>query len=272
MGRKYLDLSDPKKAGQAMKVLLALTLLLCACSKKGGLKIAATPIPHAEILEHVKPALHEKGIDLQIIVVGDYNTPNRALADSEIDVNFFQHLPFLESQVKEFHYKIENFGKIEIEPMGIYSKKIRSLNDLKDGAQIAIPNDPTNEGRALILLNAQGIIELQNPNDFTATPLNIQKNPKHLKFIEVDAAMLPRTLDDVDAALINTNYALQAGLTPEKDALALESKDSPYANILAIRIGDENRPDLIHLKESLTSEEMRKFILDTYKGAVLPAF
>jgi D-methionine transport system substrate-binding protein len=156
--------------------------------------------------------------------------------------------------------------------MGIYSKKIQSLSDLKDNATIAIPNDPTNEARALNLLQSQGIIQLKDSNDLQATVLSITDNPKNIKFLEVDAAMLPRSLADVDAAAINTNYALEAKLSPLQDALALESKDSPYANIIAIRTGDENRPEIEALKAAMTSDKMREFIENKYKGSIIPAF
>jgi len=255
--------------------VLAVTLLsaLSSCSSpKNGFKVAATPVPHAQMLEFVKPDLKAKGIDLIIVVTDDYNMPNRALANREVEANFFQHIPFMEEQIKQFHYSIESIAKVELEPMGIYSKKIRSLSELKDNATIAIPNDPTNEARALSLLQGQGIIQLDDPNNLQATVLNITDNPKHIKFIEVDAAMLPRSLEDVDAAAINTNYALEAKLSPLKDALVLESKDSPYANVIAIRIGDENRPEIEALKAAMTSEKMREFILNKYKGAVIPAF
>lgn len=249
------------------------TLVLTGCSKStNGLKVAATPVPHAQMLEFIKPDLKEQGIDLEIIVTEDYNMPNRALAQKEIDANFFQHIPFLDEQINQFHYAIESFGAIEIEPMGIYSKKITSLAALQNNAKIAIPNDPSNEARALLLLQAQGLITLDRSNNLNATLVNIKKNPKQLQFIEVDAAMLPRSLPDVAAAVINTNYALEAKLNPTKDALALEDKDSPYANIIAIRIGDDTRPDLIALKEAMTSDKMRTFIQKTYKGAVLPSF
>ncbi len=253
------------------RIVPALIWLFFGCSSehKEGLKVAASSMPHAQMLEAVKPELKSEGINLIIIVTDDYNTPNRALANGEVDANFFQHLPFMEEQVKQFHYPIESLAKIEIEPMGIYSEKISSLSDLKEKATIAIPNDPTNEARALLLLRKQGLIELDNPDNLQATILNIVKNPKELKFIEVDAAMLPRTLADVDAAAINTNYALQADL---KNPLVLEGKDSPYANIIAIRKGEENRPEIIALKKAMTSEQMRDFIKKTYKGAVQPTF
>ncbi len=254
-------------------LMTASLLFLFGCSKSSnGLKVAATPVPHAQMLEFIKPDLKAKGINLIIVVTDDYNMPNRALAQKEVDANFFQHIPFLEEQIRQFHYRIEDFGAIEIEPMGIYSKKITSLSDLKNKATIAVPNDPSNEARALLLLQDQGLITLDDPKNLNATVANIKSNPKQLKFVEVDAAMLPRSLPDVEAAVINTNYALEAKLNPSKDALVLESKDSPYANILAIRIGDENRPDLIALKEAMTSDKMRDFIEKTYKGAVIPAF
>lgn len=244
----------------------------CSSQPKNELRIAATAIPHVQMLEFVKPDLKAQGINMVIMVTNDYNMPNRSLADHEIDANFFQHIPFLEEQIKQFHYPIESLAKIEIEPMGIYSKKIRSLTDLKDSATIAIPNDPTNEARALFLLQKQGLIQLDNSSNQQATILNITSNPKHIKFIEVDAAMLPRSLEDVDAAAINTNYALEAKLSPIRDALALEGKDSPYVNVIAIRIREENRPDIQALKTIMTSDKMREFIDEKYKGAVLPAF
>jgi D-methionine transport system substrate-binding protein len=254
-------------------LITALLTLLFGCSNsKEGFKVAATPVPHAQMLEFIKPDLQAQGIDLTIVVTDDYNLPNRALADHEVDANFFQHIPFMEAQIKQFHYSIESLAKIELEPMGIYSKKIHSLSELTHHATIAIPNDPTNEARALHLLHSTGIIQLDDPNDLQATIFNITHNPKQIKFLEVDAAMLPRSLEDVDAAAINTNYALQANLSPLKDALALESKDSPYANIIAIRTGDEHRPEIIALKTSMTSDKMKAFILKTYKGAVIPSF
>jgi len=264
---------------QTLALMGALGLLfLPSCAKSTSkpannqLKVAATPVPHAQMLEFIKPDLKEKGIDLDIIITEDYNMPNRALADREIEANFFQHIPFMEAQIKQFHYPIESIAKIEIEPMGIYSKKVHSLAELKENATIAVPNDPTNEARALLLLQYAGLITLDNANNLQATVLNIVKNPRHFKFIEVDAAMMPRALQDVDAAAINTNYALEAKLSPTKDALILESKNSPYANVIAIRAGEQNRPDIQALKEAMTSEKMRMFILKKYDGAVLPAF
>ncbi len=251
---------------------LFLVILLAACtSKKDGFRVAATPVPHAQMLEFIKPDLKKEGLDLIIVVTDDYNMPNRALAEGDLSANFFQHTPFLEEQIKEFHYPLVSIAKIEIEPMGIYSKKVHSLSELPQNATIAIPNDPTNEARALFLLQKAGLIQL-NTMSLNATVQNISYNPKRLTFREVDAAMLPRTLADVDAAAINTNYALEAKLNPQKDALVIEGADSPYVNVLVVREGTENDPKIIALKDAMTSDKMRQFILRKYKGAVIPAF
>ena len=244
----------------------------CSPTSKSDLKVAATAVPHAQLLELMKPDLKAQGVDLTIVIAEDYNIPNRALVDKEVDANFFQHLPFMQEQIEQFHYQIKSIANVELEPMGIYSKKIHTLTDLKDSAIVAVPNDPTNEARALLLLQAHGIIELDTSNNLQATIMNITKNPKRIQWIEIDAAMMPRSLQDVDAAVINANFALQAQLSPLKDALVLESKDSPYANIIAVRIGDENRPDIQALKAAMTSEKMKEFILQKYQGAILPAF
>lgn len=256
---------------------LALAALLlfspgCNKDKKQGLRVAASPVPHAEMLEYIKPALKEKGIDLIIIVTDDYNIPNRALANQEIEANFFQHQPFLDAQVNAFHYPILSIANIMVEPIAIYSKKVKSLGELKDNSVIAVPNDPTNEARALLLLQREGLIKLKDPANRQATVLDISENPKKIKFIEVDAATLPRTLDDVDAAAINTNYALQANLHPEKDGIAIENKDSPYMNVLVIHADSKDDPEIKALKEELTSDKMRSFLLEKYKGAVIPSF
>lgn len=250
---------------------LLLVLLTACSSNEQGLRVGATPVPHAEILESVKQDLKDQGINLIIVTTDDYNIPNRALADHELDANFFQHRPYLEMQKEAFHYPLIELTAVEIEPMGLYSHKIKSIADLKNGSKVAIPNDPSNEARALFLLESQGLIELNSKTNH-ATLLNISKKPKNLTFIEVDAAMIPRTLEDVDLAAINTNYALEAELNPLKDALALESKASPYANILVIRKGDESREDLQALKQALTSEKMKAFLEEKYKGAIIPAW
>lgn len=265
-----------------LTTILALTALTvvgvagCGTSKaktdSSKIKVAVTSVPHAEILEHIKAELKEKGVELELTVTDDYNVHNRALADKEVDANFFQHTPYLEQQIADFNFEIQDFGKIHIEPLGVYSKKFASLSDIPDGATIAIPNDATNEGRALALLHRNGLIEMNDLTNLSATILDIKENPKNLKFQEIDAAMLARTLDDVDAAVINTNFALAASLNPTADALAIEDADSPYANILTIRIGDENRKELQILKEVLMSDSVRDFINEKYQGAILPVF
>jgi D-methionine transport system substrate-binding protein len=236
------------------------------------LKVIATPTPQAEILGSVKPMLKEQGIDLIVIITDDYNMPNRAVAGGEADANFFQHQPFLDEQIQQFGYPLESIASIEIEPMGIYSKQYKDLLSLPRNAKIAIPNDPTNEGRALRLLQAQGLIELDDPDNLLVTVRNIISNPNELQFVEVDAAMTPRALDDVAAAAINTNYALAARLSPQKDAIVLEDPNSPYANILVVQTQNKDRPDIAALKAALTSERAKQFIENNYKGAVLPAF
>ena len=224
------------------------------------LKVGATAVPHAEILEQVKPILAKEGIDLQIVEFNDYVQPNLALNDGELDANYFQHQPYLDEFKSEHDVKLVSAGGIHIEPMGVYSKKVKSLDDLSDGASIAIPNDPTNGGRALILLAKAGVITLKDNNDIKATVQDITANPKNIKFQEVEAAQLPRVLDDVDAAVINTNYAMQANLVPSKDALVMEDSTSPYVNIVAVREGDQDKPAIKKLIEALKSDTVKKFI------------
>lgn len=253
-------------------LLLSLFALTSCQTDKSAkvLKVAATPMPQAQMLDYIKPALLEQGIELKVVVMDDYNLPNRALSDKEVDANFFQHIPFLEEQIAQFHYDICVLAKVHIEPMGIYSKKIDHINQLQENALVAIPNDPTNEGRALLLLQEQGLITINGSKNLT--PRNISSNPKKLRFQEVDAAILPRTLPDVAIAIIPTNFALQAHLSPSSDALALESKDSAYVNVIAVRCPDRDKPELIALKNVMTSKNMEEFILQRYKGAVIPAF
>ncbi|MDQ0205177.1 MetQ/NlpA family ABC transporter substrate-binding protein [Pectinatus haikarae] len=241
-------------------------------TEKTVLKIGATPVPHAEILEQVKDDLAKEGIDLQIQEFNDYVQPNMALNDKELDANFFQHTPYLENFDAEHNMTLVSAAGIHIEPMGLYSHKIKKLDELKNDAQIAIPNDPTNGGRALLLLQQANLIKLKDGVGVKATVQDIVDNPKNIKIQEIEAAQLPRSLDDVDAAVINTNFAVQASLTPTKDALVIEDASSPYANIIAVRKGDENRPEIKKLITALQSEKIKKFIADKYKGAIIPAF
>ena len=216
--------------------------------------------------------LEKEGIDLEIKTFDDYILPNKALENGDIDANYFQHIPYLNKQIADNGYDFVNAGAVHIEPMGVYSKKLKDIKSVPDGAKVAIPNDPTNGGRALNILAKAGLIKLKDGVGISATVGDIVENPKNLKITEAEAAMLPRTLDDVDLAVINSNFAMEAKLNPTKDALFIEPKDSPYANIVAVRKGDENRKEIQALKKALTSPEVKKFIEEKYKGAVIPAF
>ena len=240
--------------------------------KKVVLKVGATPVPHAEILNEIKPMLAKEGVDLQVVEFTDYVKPNLSLHDKEIDANFMQHEPYLNKINEERNLGLVSVGKVHIEPMGVYSKKVKDIKNVPDNASVAIPNDPTHGGRALAILEKAGLLKLKDGVGVMATPADIVENPKNLKITEAEAAMLPRTLDDVDLAVINSNFAMEAKLNPTKDSLFTESKDSPYANILAVRKGDENRPEIQKLMKALNSPEVKKFIEDKYKGAILPSF
>lgn len=247
-------------------------LLAGGVAQAAKLSVAATPVPHAELLELVKPALAKDGIELDIKVFTDYVQPNQQVADGQIDVNFFQHKPYLDSFNKERNTQLVSVGLVHVEPFGAYSSKIKDIKELKDGAQIALPNDPSNGARALLLLQAQGLIKLKDPSNILATSRDIVENPRKLKFRELEAATLPRVLPDVDLALINTNYALEAGLNPVDDALFIEGADSPYANIIVTTDAKKGDAAVKQLVDALNSAETRKFITEKYKGAIVPAF
>ena len=257
------------------KTLTAVAIATLALSAQAAdvLKVAATAVPHAEILNFIKPQLKADGIELQVKEFSDYVQPNAAVEDKQLDANFFQHQPYLDSYNKDRKTSLVQVpnGKVHVEPFGAYSKKVKSVKDLKDGATVAIPNDPSNGGRALLLAK-QGLIELKDPSNLTATALDVVKNPKKLKFKELEAPLLPRALADVDLALINTNYAIEAKLNPTKDALFIEGADSPYTNIVAARKDRAEGADIAKLMKALHSAETKKFIEDKYKGAVVPTF
>jgi D-methionine transport system substrate-binding protein len=261
----------------------ALTLGLTACGSDqdagnadGPLTVAATPTPQGEILTYIKDHLAEKaGLDLEVKEFTDYVTPNTAVQQGEVDANYFQHQPYLDDFNKKNGTDIVAVpdATVHLEPLGLYSQGVKKLADLDKGATIALPNDTTNEARALKLLEANGLIGLKAGVGYDATPKDVASNPKGLKFKELEAAQLPRSLSDVDAAVINGNYALEAKLSPAEDALAAESaKDNPYANFLAVKKGNEDDPRVRKLAELLTSAEVKKFIEDTYDGAVVAAF
>lgn len=262
---------------------LFVTTLLAGCGSQSGstggdsskndkkeIIIGATPKPHEEILQHIKPVLKKEGYDLKIKEFTDYVTPNKALSSGEIDANFFQHIPYLNDYNKKNNTDLVAAAKVHLEPMGLYSKKVKNISQLKNGAEIAIPNDATNGSRALKLLAKQGLIKVKDGE--LISKVDITENKKNFKITELDAPQLPRVLQDVDAAVINTNYALEAKLNPLKDALAIESKESPYANIIAVRKEDKDKPYVKALIKAANSPEVKKFIQDTYKGSIVPAF
>lgn len=236
--------------------------------------VGASPAPHAEILEAVKPVLAEQGITLEIKEFTDYVIPNMALEEGDLDANYFQHLPYLENFNTENNTKLSSAVAVHFEPLGVYPGKTASIEALADGAIIAVPSDPTNEARALQTLQTLGLIKLKDGVGLNATPLDIVENPKNITFKEIEAAQLPRTLPDVDLAVINGNYALDGGVADTM--LASEDPKSEaaqkFANILAVRTGDESRPEIQALVKALTSETAKKFINDTYTGTVLPVF
>ncbi|MBA0282332.1 MetQ/NlpA family ABC transporter substrate-binding protein [Stenotrophomonas maltophilia] len=256
--------------------LLAAALALTACGKSGEpsqkLVVAATAVPHAEILEVVKPILKQEGVDLDVRVFNDYVQPNDQLVQKQVDANYFQTEPYLDAYNRDRKTDLVKVIGVHIEPFGAYSRKIKSLAELREGADVVIPNDPSNNSRALILLHKAGVIALKDPANALSTQRDIIANPKNLKFRELDSAMLPRVLDQVDLALINTNYALDAGLNPTQDALAIESKDSPYVNFLVARPDNKDDARVQKLAKALTSPQVKAFIETKYKGAVLPAF
>ena len=217
--------------------------------------------------------LAKQNIELKVIEFSDYIQPNMALGDKELDANFFQHEPYLLNFIGEHkNLKLKNAGGVHVEPMGVYSKKVKKLDELKDGDTVAIPNDPTNGGRALLLLEKAGVIKLKAGLGVKATIQDVTENSKKLQFKEIEAAQLPRSLDDVTIAVINTNFAMQASLNPTKDSLFIEDKTSPYSNIVAVREGDEKRPEIQALMKALQSKEVKEFIEKKYGGAIVPAF
>lgn len=282
-----------------MKKLLALTMALVLClglAACGGdttestdtqentestgetvtLKVGATPAPHQEILEQVVDNLAEQGITLEIVPYNDYVAPNTAVEEGVDDANFFQHITYMDNFNAERGTHLVNAGAIHYEPMGIYAGKSTSLDTIPDGAVIAIPNDATNEGRALLLLQDLGLLTLKEDAGLEATPKDIAENPHNLQFKELEAAMLPQTIDEVDFSIINSNYALDAGLNPTTDSLGMEDPESDaaqaYANIIAVKEGNENNEAIKALVAALQSDEIREFIETTYQGSVVPMF
>ena len=266
VGLAFVGCGDGKKDGES-----AVQGQNVGQDSKVVLKVGATPVLQAEILEFIKPDLEKEGIDLQIVQFTDYVTPNSALNDGSLDANFHQHKPFLDSLINDRGYTLTPIANIHVEPIGLYSSKFKNIDELPNGAVIAIPNDPSNGGRALLLLEAEKLIKLADSTNLQATELDIVENPKELKIKPVEAALLPRTLGDVDAAVINGNYALQAGLN-SADALILEGAQSPYANILVVQSSKVDDENLQKLKKALQSQKVKDFIQEKYKGEIVPAF
>jgi D-methionine transport system substrate-binding protein len=265
----------PVKGNLVMKKLLALLIasLVLPVHAADKLSVGATPIPQAEILEFIKPALAKQGVELDIKVFNDYVQPNTQVEEKGLDANYFEHKPYLDDFNKGKGTHLVAVKAVHIEPFGIYSRKVKALKDLPQGATIAIPNDATNAGRALLLLDKAGVIKLKDNQNLLASVKDVVSNPKKIEFKELEAALLPRVLDQVDAAAINSNYALEAKLIPTKDALIIESgSGSQYANYLVARPDNKDSAAIKKLAAALTTPEVKKFIVEKYNGAVVPAF
>lgn len=254
------------------KSLIFVFLLIISNSwAKESLIIGSTPVPYAEILEFAKPLFAKKGYELKIVEFTDYAVPNKALNEGKLDANLFQHKPYLDEFNKSNGTDFLSMQSVVLVPMGVYSRNVKDIKDLQNGALVSIPNDPTNEDRAFELLQKANLLEFKQTKGFK-TPKDITKNPKNLKFKELKAAQLPRSLDDVTLAVIPTNYALDYGLSPVKDSLLIESKDSPYAIIVAVRKADKESAKTKAINEVLRSKEVKEFILKKYGGNVIPTF
>jgi len=246
-----------------------------ALAQEQTIRVGTVSGPDSQVWEVVQKVAKREGLNVKVVEFNDYVQPNAALDAGDLDANSFQHQPYLDSQVKQRGYKMVSVGLTYISPLGIYSQKLKSPKDLPQGARIAIPNDPSNESRAMLLLAAQGVIKLKpgaGTNGNNATPLDVAENPKKVKLVELDAAQLARALPDVAAAAINTNYALAAGLQPTKDAIALEDIHSPYANVIVVRTQDKDKPWVKKLLAAYHSEEVRQFMKNQFKGAMVPSF
>ena len=267
-----------KTTALSLAVVFALGLTGCGSSQTTKtasdkpLKVGVTAGPHAEIMDVVKKVAEKDGLKIEVVEFNDYFQPNVALNQGDIDLNSFQHQPYLDNIIADRKYEISFLAKTVIFPMGIYSKKVKNINELQPGATIAIPNDPTNGGRALLLLEKVGLIKLKPNAGLKAAVIDIGENTKNLKIKELDAAQIPRSLDDIDLAAINTNYAMTAGLVPTKDAIALEDPDSPYANIIAVRTKDKENPAFQKFVKAYHSEEVKQFVQEHFKGSVVAAW
>ncbi|MEP3686309.1 MAG: MetQ/NlpA family ABC transporter substrate-binding protein [Sulfitobacter dubius] len=236
------------------------------------IKVGVSPGEHAEIMEEVARIAEPMGLDIDVIEFSDYVVPNQALADGDIQANSFQHVPYLEAQMKDRGFELSVVGNTITTPMGVYSDKITDIADLEEGATFGIPNDPTNGGRALLVLQELGMIKVDEAAGLVPTVLDITENPKDLSFKELDAAQLPRSLADLSAALINTNYAIASGLNPKEDSIAMESAKNPYVNVIAVRKGDEEAAWVETLLKAYHSDEIKTFIDESYQGTVITSW
>ncbi len=253
-------------------LIAALSFTGWAAQAQDVVKIAVTAGPHAQIAEVAKKVAERDGLTLQIVEFNDYIQPNAALDAGDVQANSYQHRPFLDSQIQARGYRISAVGETVTFPMGFYSKKYKSLADLPKGAKVGIQNDPSNSGRALALLQKYGAIKLKPGAGVSATVADVVENPKNLQIIQIEAAQLPRSLDDLDASAINTNYAVQAKLVPTRDAIAIEDAKNPYANLLAVRTQDKDKPWVAKLVKSFQSPEVKKFVEASFSGSLVPAF
>jgi D-methionine transport system substrate-binding protein len=255
-----------------LMVSAAILAAIASVARAETIKVGVTRGPHAQILEAVKPIAAKNGLDIQIVEFTDYALPNAALDAGDLQANSFQNQPYLDNQKADRGYKIESIGFTVNFPMGVYSRKYKSWDAVPQGATLSIPNDPTNGGRVLLLLQDKGVLKLRQGVGFKPTVADLIENPRKFKIVEVDAAQTARTLDDVDAAGINTNYATQAGLDPVKDAILREDPKGPYTNLIAVRSSDKDKPWVKLLVQSYQTPEIRDFVLATFMGAVLPAW
>lgn len=246
--------------------------LSAAAAMAEDIKVGVSPGEHAEIMEEVAKVAEPKGLNIEVIEFSDYVVPNQALNDGDLNANSFQHRPYLENQIKDRGFDLVEIGTTITTPMGVYSDKVKDLAALPDGAKVGIPNDPTNGGRALLILQDLGLLKLAEGTGLTPTPLDITENAKNLTFLELDAAQLPRSLADTDISVINTNYALASGLNPNIDAIASEKADSPYVNILVVKNGEQDKPWVKQLLEAYHSPEIKAFIDEKYEGSVLTSW
>ena len=253
--------------------LIAATVVLAGTAHaQDAIRIGVTAGPHAQIAEVAKQVAERDGLKLQIVEFNDYIQPNAALDSGDLQANSYQHLPFLQTQIQARGYKITAVGDTVTFPMGFYSKKFKSLAELPDGARVGIQNDPSNSGRALALLQKYGVIKLKAGAGISATPLDVVENPKHLQIVQIEAAQLPRSLDDLAVSAINTNYAVLANLVPTRDAIAIEDAKGPYANLIAVRTQDKDKPWVPKLLKAFHSPEVKQFVASTFAGSIVPAF